>query len=67
MLRGCCKGTLRIKGALPRGSIVVPVGGSYIESYKVIPNWNYYGASGYEQRAPEGSVRVFIKVQGFGV
>ena len=23
---------------LPRGSIVVPFGGSYIESYKVIPN-----------------------------
>ena len=31
---------------LPRGPIVVPFWGSYIESYKVIPKRNYYGASG---------------------
>ena len=31
---------------LPRGSIVVPFGGSYLESYKVIPKRNYYGAYG---------------------
>ena len=31
----------------PIGSIVVPFWGSYLESYKVIPKRNYYGASGY--------------------
>ena len=31
---------------LPRGPEVVPFWGSYIESYKVIPKRNYYGASG---------------------
>ena len=31
---------------LPIGSIGVPFGGSYIESCKVIPKRNYYGASG---------------------
>ena len=31
---------------VPRGSKVVPFGGSYIESYKVIPKRNYYGAYG---------------------
>ena len=31
---------------LPRGPIVVPFGGSYIESYKVNPKRNYYGAYG---------------------
>ena len=30
----------------PKGLIVVPFWGSYIESYKVIPKRNYYGASG---------------------
>ena len=29
-----------------RGSIVVPFWGSYLESYKVIPKRNYYGAFG---------------------
>ena len=29
---------------LPTGSIVVPFGGSYAESYKVFPKRNYYGA-----------------------
>ena len=32
--------------SLPRGSIVVPFDGSYLESYKVIPKKNYYGAHG---------------------
>ena len=32
---------------LPIGPIVVPFWGSYLESYKVIPRRNYYGASGY--------------------
>ena len=32
---------------VPRGSIVVPFWGSYLESYKAIPKRNYYGASGY--------------------
>ena len=31
---------------IPRGSKVVPFWGSYIESYKVIPTRNYYGAYG---------------------
>ena len=31
---------------IPRGSIVVPFCGSYLESYKVIPKRNYYGAYG---------------------
>ena len=31
---------------LPRGSIVVPFWGSYLESYKVIPKRNYYTAYG---------------------
>ena len=30
----------------PRGSIVVPFWGSYLESYKVTPKRNYYAASG---------------------
>ena len=29
------------------GSIVVPVGGLYLESYKVLPKRSYYGAYGY--------------------
>ena len=32
--------------ALPIGLIVVPFWGSYVESYKVIPKRNYYGAYG---------------------
>ena len=32
---------------LPRGSIVVPFRGSYLESRKVIPKRNYYGAYGH--------------------
>ena len=32
---------------LPIVSIVVPFWGSYIESYRVIPKRNYYGAYGY--------------------
>ena len=35
---------------LPRGSIVVLFWGSYIESYKVIPKRNYYGAFGYSDK-----------------
>ena len=35
--------------ALSIGSIIVPFAGSYIESYKVIPKRNYYGASGYPE------------------
>ena len=31
---------------LPIGSIVVPLGGSYLGSYKVIPKRNYFGAYG---------------------
>ena len=31
---------------LPRGPIVVPFGGSYIEFYKVIPKRNDFGAYG---------------------
>ena len=38
-----CQATLY----LPIGSIVVPFGGSYLESYKVLPKRNYYGAYGY--------------------
>ena len=34
------------EGTLPRGSKVVPFWGSYIESYKVLPKRNYYGAYG---------------------
>ena len=30
---------------VPRGSIVVPFVGSYLEFYEVIPERNYYGAS----------------------
>ena len=33
--------------AIPIGSIVVPFWGSYLESYKVFPRRNYYGAYGY--------------------
>ena len=43
---------------LPRGSIVVPFWGSYLESYKVTPKRNYYGACGYASnhiRDPTGS------------
>ena len=40
-------GTLLLTHDLPRGSKVVPFWGSYIESYKVIPKRNYYGAYGY--------------------
>ena len=32
--------------SLPIGPIVVPFWGSYLESYKVIPKSNYYGAYG---------------------
>ena len=32
---------------LPRGSIVVPFCGSYLEFYKVISKRNYYGSLGY--------------------
>ena len=32
--------------ALPIGPKVVPFWGSYVESYKVIPKRNYYGAYG---------------------
>ena len=32
---------------LPIGPIVVPCWGSYLESYKIIPKRNYYGAYGY--------------------
>ena len=35
---------------IPIGSIVVPFGGSYLESCKVIPKRNYYGALGYTCR-----------------
>ena len=38
-----------LEAQLPRGSIVVPFGGSYFKSYKGIPKRNYYGASGYLQ------------------
>ena len=31
---------------IPRGPIVVPFWGSHIESYKVTPKRNYFGASG---------------------
>ena len=31
---------------LPKGPKVVPFWGSYLESYKVLPKRNYYGASG---------------------
>ena len=31
---------------IPRGPKVVPFWGSYIESYKVTPKRNYFGASG---------------------
>ena len=31
---------------VPIGPIVVPFWGSYVESYKVIPKRNYYGAYG---------------------
>ena len=40
-------GRVRILG-LPRGYKVVPFGVSYIESYKVIPKRNYYGAYGFK-------------------
>ena len=32
---------------LPKGPIVVPSWGSDLESYKVTPKRNYYGAYGY--------------------
>ena len=32
---------------LPMGSTVVPFGGSSIDSCKVLPKRNYYGAYGY--------------------
>ena len=34
-------------GEVPRGSMVVPFWGSYLESYKAVPKGNYYGAYGY--------------------
>ena len=37
------------EAALPRDPKVVPFGGSYIESYKVTPKRNYFGASGYSE------------------
>ena len=40
----------RILG-LPRGPIVVPFGGYYLESYKVFPKRNYFGAYGYKLSA----------------
>ena len=36
----------RVQPCLPGGSKVVPFWGSYLESYKVIPKRNYYGAYG---------------------
>ena len=41
----------KLKGlkGLPRGSIVVPFWGSYVESDKVIPKRNYYGAYGLQE------------------
>ena len=44
---------------VPRGSMVVPFGGSYLESYKVIPKRNY-GAYTYipVMRSCKGSFRV---------
>ena len=40
--------TLGLKARVSRGSIVVPFRGFiFIESYKAIPNRNYYGAYGY--------------------
>ena len=41
-----CRCVVWGSGGLPRGSIVVPFWGSYIESYKAIPKRNYYGAFG---------------------
>ena len=39
-------GVANVLAHLTIGSIVVPFGGSYLESYKVIPKRNYYGAYG---------------------
>ena len=36
-----------MNASLPRGSIVVPFWGSYLESYKLTRKRNYYGAYGY--------------------
>ena len=38
---------LILPGALPTGSIVAPVCGLYLGSYKVIPKRSYYGAYGW--------------------
>ena len=37
---------LQSHGTLPKGPIVVPSWGSYLEFYKVIPKRNYYGRYG---------------------
>ena len=37
---------------LPIGPILVRFGGSYLESYKVIPKRDYYGAYGYPNHGP---------------
>ena len=51
---------------LARGSIVVPfLGGSYLESYKVIPKSNYYGACGYTAEFRDSSVQG-LGILGFG-
>ena len=44
-----------VQEALPIGSIVVPCCGSYIESYKVVPKRDYYGAYGQARDMIAGS------------
>ena len=49
-----CYPAFRVE-CLPRGSIVVPFWGSYLEFYKVFPKRNYHGAYGYwEGKGREG-------------
>ena len=49
LLHGFSNGGLRDlwrRVTVPKGSIVVPLWGSYVESYKVIPERSYCGAHG---------------------
>ena len=46
----------------PKGSIVAPFGGSFLESYKVTPKTNYYGAYGYRLRALKGLQGIALQV-----
>ena len=50
---------------LPRGSIVAPFWGSYLESYKEIPKRNYCGAYGEALNLTRNPTWEFPKIRGY--